>query len=89
MIKNSIAYYTEDSITGDRTNLSLMFLKLNKSYYAEDLFYAVEDSENFDQLTNYLKHIIRADISEISRTDRKIVYQIEDAYLCIKVKGDK
>ena len=89
MIKNSIAYYTEDETTGDRKNLSLLFLKLNESSYAEDLFYAVDDSENFDQLTNYLKHIIKADISEISRTDRKIVYQIEDAYLCIKVKGDK
>lgn len=89
MIKNSIAYYTEDETTGDRRNLSLLFLKLNESYYAEDVFYAVEDSENFDQLTNYLKKIIAADIKEISRTDRKIVYQLEDAYLCIKVKGDK
>lgn len=89
MIKNSIAYYTEDATTGYRKNLSLLFLKLNEPYYAEDLFYAVEDSENFDQLTNYLKKIIAADIKEISRTDRKIVYQIEDAYLCIKVKGDK
>ena len=86
MIKDTIAFYTKDRIP-----LSLSNLSLQKNCFLEDIFDSVEDAEDFDQLTVYLKRII-AQRFEVDRvTDRYIRYKVYDSfgnmdYLKIKIK---
>jgi hypothetical protein len=86
MVKESIAYYTTD-----RTPLSLSDLTLHKDCFLEDIFDSVEDAQDFDQLTTYLKRVI-AQPFEVDRVkDRYIRYKVYDPfgnmdYLKIKIK---
>ena len=86
MNKDTIAFYTQH-----RTPLSLSNLVLQKDRFMEDIFDCVEDAEDFDQLTVYLRRVI-AQRFEVDRiTDRYIRYKVYDSfgnmdYLKIKVK---
>lgn len=86
MIKENIALYTKNRIP-----LSLANLSLQKYCFLEDIFDCVEDAEDFDQLTIYLKRVI-AQRFEVDRiTDRYIRYKVYDSfgnmdYLKIKIK---
>ena len=86
MVKESISLYTKDRIP-----LSLSNLLLEKDCFLEDIFDCVEDAEDFDQLTKYLKRVI-AQRFEVDRiTERYIRYKVYDRcgnmdYLKIKIK---
>ena len=86
MVKESISLYTTERIP-----LSLSNLTLQKDCYLEDIFDCVEDAEDFDQLTTYLKRVIgqRFEVDRVK--DRYIRYKVYDScgnmdYLKIKIK---
>ena len=86
MVKDSIVYYTPG-----RVPLSLSNLTLQKDCFLEDIFDSVEDAEDFDQLTKYLKRVIAQPLLVDRVTDRYIRYKVYDNmgnmdYLKIKVK---
>lgn len=86
MIKDNISLYTLS-----RVPLSLGYLHLYAGKFIEDIFDAVEDSENFEELDQRLQGII-SDTLIIDRvTDRYIRYRVIDKlgnknYLKIKIK---
>lgn len=86
MVKDSIAYYTPGRIP-----LSLSNLLLQKDCFLEDIFDSIEDAEDFDQLTVYLKRVIAQPLLVDRITDRYIRYKVYDNmgnmdYLKIKIK---
>ena len=89
MQKVSIALYTSERIP-----MSLGNLLLYHGKFVEDLFDAVEDSEDFDELTNILRTVIDEPLVVDRVTDRYIRYKIIDPYgnvefLKIKVKKEE
>ena len=86
MVKESISFYTPG-----RTPLSLSNLILHKDCFLEDIFDSVEDAEDFDQLTKYLRRVIAQPFLVDRVTDRYIRYKVYDNcgnmdYLKIKIK---
>ena len=86
MTKDTIAYYNDD-----RVPLSLGNLTLHAGKFVEDIFDAVEDSENFEDLTLRLVNVLD-EVMYVDRvTPRYIRYRIIDPwdnrqYLKVKVK---
>lgn len=86
MIKDSIAYYTPA-----RVPLSLGNLMLHSGKFVEDIFDAVEDSEDFAELTDALYGIIANTMTIDRVTDRYVRYIVKDGFgghnfLKIKIK---
>lgn len=89
MVKDSISLYTMD-----RTPMSLGFLTLKPGKYIEDIFDAVEDSQNFEELTAKFADIIVDDMVIDRQVSRYIRYIVTDVYnnrryLKVKIKENK
>ncbi len=89
MVKDSISLYTMNRIP-----MSLGCLTLRPGKYIEDIFDAVEDSQNFEELTAKLVVIIAEDMVIDRQVSRYIRYVITDAlnnrrYLKIKIKENR
>jgi hypothetical protein len=88
MVKDYITYYSVD-----RVPLSLGQVPLHKGQFVEDIFYAVADAEDFDDLTVQLHSIISVPFDVCQVSDKYIRYLLIDTagntrYLKIKIKGD-
>lgn len=88
MIKDSVVLYTKDRIP-----LSLGNLNLYNGKFIEDIFDAVEDSENFTELDSALRGVIANPLTIDRITPRYIRYKITNFcgnmdYLKIKIKNE-
>ena len=76
MIKDNIVYYTEENVP-----MSLRELELQPDCdrRIEYIFYSVNISKDFDELTETLRKIISANfvLTEFKRTWRQIVYTVD------------
>lgn len=72
MTKKSIAYYTVNRVT-----LPLGHLVLARGKFLEDIFYAVEDSDDFTILTEKLQDVICNHLTVDRVTDHYIRYKVE------------
>jgi hypothetical protein len=89
MVKDTIALYTTT-----RVPCSLGNLLLHDGKYVEDIFDAIEDSENFYELTIALRKVINQPLTVDRVTDRYIRYIVTTPfggreYLKIKIKEKK
>ncbi|MBP5311756.1 MAG: hypothetical protein J6112_02850 [Clostridia bacterium] len=84
MIKDSIAYYTDD-----RTALSLDALKHNRSYNKTDIFYALADANDFDELLIRLKKVLASDITVKKTTVKFICFSVDGNNLKFKIKQEE
>ena len=86
MTKDNISLYNQN-----RTPLSLANLVLHPRMFVEDIFDAVEDSANFEELDKRLRKIINEALGMDRVTKRYIGYKFTDPcgnirYLKIRVK---
>ena len=86
MTKDNISLYNQN-----RTPLSLANLVLHPRMFVEDIFDAVEDSANFEELDKRLRKIINEPLVIDRVTNRYIRYKFTDPcgnirYLKIRVK---
>ena len=86
MTKDNISLYNQN-----RTPLSLANLVLHPRMFVEDIFDAVEDSDNFEELDKRLRKIINEPLVIDRVTNRYIRYKFTDpwgniGYLKIRVK---
>lgn len=91
MIKDNIIYHTVDKVP---MSLRELELKPDCDRRIEYIFYALNISENFEELTEILRKIIADDFQfeEFERTDHSITYAIytpwgDTNYLKFVIKG--
>ncbi|MCR5694194.1 MAG: hypothetical protein K6G89_04395 [Clostridia bacterium] len=84
MTKDYIAYYTDD-----RKTLPLDALKYNRSYNKTDIFYALADANDFDELFNRLKGILASDITVKKTTEKFICFSVDGNNLKFKIKKEE
>lgn len=74
--------------------LSLTSLTLYSGYFLQDIFYAIEQSKDFDELTAKIRNIVDEDIAINKISENYIRYIVTDHsgnrnYLKIRITGGK
>lgn len=81
MTYKSIAYFTEDRIP-----LSLDKLHYNRFYNKTDVFLAVSEAQNYEELFTKLKRILSSEITVKQSTERFILFSTDGNNLKFRMK---
>ena len=76
-----ITYYSDD-----RVPLSLKKLHYNRFYNMTDIFIAVDEAQDYEELHERLKKVLSSELSVRKTTERYICFSVDENYLKFKMK---